>query len=148
MKRFLLVGTILFCAAVVAILAEIVRRSFFEKPGSPSHLKRIALQINEREWETNEDSVVVPVSAQAGDRRLTMQYELLTASAAEVDDVTRREVREVMRRGACEKDAFRELLDAGVTLQYVINDSDGAPVLSTEVLRWECGGGLSAPSSR
>jgi hypothetical protein len=146
MKKSLIV-TIVLCAILLVWLIMIARR-VFEKPGSPRHLERIALQINEREWKSSEDAVVIPASAQAGNGRLTVQYELLTMSAAEVDDGTRREMREVMRRDACGKDALRELLDAGVTLQYVLNDTAGAQVLSTEVLRWECGGGLSAPSSQ
>jgi hypothetical protein len=135
MKKSLIV-TIVLCGVILVWLVMIGRR-VFEKPGSPSHLERIALQINERSPKKTGDAMEM-TSAQAGDRRLTVQYRLLALPAAEVDAVTLREMREQLRRYSCDTESMRELLENGVTMHYVIHGSDGAQVTSTEVLLWEC----------
>lgn len=146
MKKLFLVGSVLFAAAIVAIIIAVGRRAF-EKPGAPSHLRRIAAQINARA-PMDAGGMLEVTAAESDATSLTVHYQLLNADAAKVDATGQRAAREQLRQHSCEKEDLRELLDNGVTLHYVLVDMKNVPILSTDILRWECGGGLTAPSSR
>lgn len=145
MKRFFLVFTILFCAAVVAMIGWVVYVAYFEEKGSLRHVQRIAGQLN-AVGDTRE-SFELTATAHS-DRSLTLRYEMFDLYAEDVDEAGKRAVRERLRTHACTDKGLRELLDAGVMLRVVIVDGDDAPILSTELLRWECGGVATAGSSR
>jgi hypothetical protein len=147
MKKFFLVATIIFCIACAAIVFELVRRAYFEPKGSPSHLRRIAAQINDRA-PMDAGEMMEVTGAESSDTTLVVHYRLLNAFAANVDAPMQRKVREVLRGHACEKEALREVLDGGAALRYVLVDMNDAPILDTEILRWECGVVAIAPSSR
>ena len=73
---------------------------------------------------------------------------MFDAYAEDIDDTAKRTAREKVRTHACTHAALRELLDAGVALRIIMVDGDDAPILQTEILRWECGGVATAESSR
>ena len=147
MKRVILAGTIVFCAAVAWIVLEIVRRTWFEEKGSLRHLQRIAKQINALPPEKQSDAYELTATAHS-DRSLTLRYEMFDTHAADYDDAAKREVREMFRENACTKEALRELLDNGATLRLLVVDEADVPVVQTEILRWECGGVATSRSSR
>ena len=148
MKRFFTIATIVFCVALLAILAEVVRRAYFEPKGSPSHLRRIAAQINGRVPMRTADAMLDVTGAEASGTTLVVHYQLLNALAANVDPPLARKVREVLRSHACEKGGLRDVLDGGATLRYILVDMNKAPLLDTEIQRWECGGVVTSPSTQ
>src|SRR5215213_2902784 len=100
MKKLLLIGSVLFGVAVLAIVATIVRRAL-EKPGAPSHLRRIAAQINARA-PMDAAGMLEVTGAESDDTSLTVHYQLLNANAANVDAAGQRAAREQLRKHSCE----------------------------------------------
>ena len=147
MRKLLLIGTILFAVACAAILFEVFRRTYFEPKGSPSHLRRVAAQINGKE-PIDAGEMLELTGAESRDTTLVVHYQVLNALAANVTEPGKRQVREVLRGKACETAALREVLDNGATLRYVLVDMNKVPILDTEILRWECGGVTTARSSQ
>ncbi len=145
MKKLLLAFMVLFCAAVVYILVGLGMRAF-EEEGSPSHLRRIVAQINARAPQEAGEGVEL-IGAEMGDRLLTIQYRLSDMTASEIDSIELRALRETMRKYSCSNDAFRELLEKGVTLRYVVVDAEDVQILTSDIMQWECGS-FSSPSSR
>ncbi len=146
MKKLLLAGGILFGVACLALVAVAIRRAL-ERPGDPSHQRRIAAQINARA-PIDATAMLEVTGASSDATSLTVRYQLLNARAANVEAPGERAAREELRKHSCETKELRALLDDGVTLHYVVTDIDNVPFLKTDVLRWECGAGLTAPSSQ
>jgi hypothetical protein len=145
MKTFLRILTIIGLAAVAAMVFVIVRRGL-EKKGSPAHLRRIASQINDASPKPGLPGVTELSSATTDGHTLTINYTLLTGRGDLVDPLKLREVREILRRDSCAKPALREIMEAGAAMRYVIRDLDNRTILSTDILAWECGGGVRGSS--